>query len=49
MLRRRQWSAPPIDDQIVSQFQKSADVYAEAGVLEKKLDVKPFFVRSLTS
>ncbi|ONH59809.1 aliphatic sulfonate ABC transporter substrate-binding protein [Frankia sp. CcI49] len=49
VLRRRQWSAPPIDDQIVSQFQKSADVYAEAGVLEKKLDVKPFFVRSLTS
>ncbi len=49
MVRRRQWSAPPIDDTVIRQFQQSADVYAEAGVLEKKLDVAPFFVRSLTS
>ncbi|WP_261559092.1 ABC transporter substrate-binding protein [Frankia tisae] len=49
VVRRRQWSAPPIDDGIIGQFQKSADVYASAGVIEKKLDVTPFFVRSLTS
>lgn len=49
VIKRRQWSAPPIDDDIIGKFQEAADVYAGAGVLEKKLDVKPFFVRSLTS
>ncbi len=45
---RRTVESPPIDDTIIKTLQVTADVYTEAGVIDHKLDVAPFFVRSLT-
>ncbi|WP_239394254.1 ABC transporter substrate-binding protein [Frankia sp. CiP3] len=44
---RRTVTAPPIDDTIIKQLQETSDVYTEAGVIDHRLDVAPFFVRSL--
>ncbi len=46
---RRTVESPPIDDVIIKKLQETADVYTEAGVIDHKLDVAPYFVRSLTS
>ncbi|AEH07836.1 MULTISPECIES: ABC transporter substrate-binding protein [Protofrankia] len=46
---RRNMLAVPIDDTVVKDLQRTADIYTEAGVLDKKLDVASFLVRSLSN
>ncbi len=46
---RRNAATVPIDDTVVKDLQYTSDVYTEAGVLDKKLDVASFLVRSLSS
>ncbi len=46
---RRNVAVVPIDDTVVKDLQSTSDVYTEAGVLDKKLDVASFLLRSLSS
>ena len=45
---RRQQTWVPIDDTVVAAQQTVADTYAEAGIIPRRIDVKPTFDRSFT-
>ncbi len=46
---RRTVTSPPIDDTVIKDLQKAADVYTDAGVIDHKIDVAPYFLHSLAS